>query len=104
MTVSSDGASSGTLTAVEWDGPAFKAGLTAGTQIVAVNGEAYDADSLKEAVTAAKGDPAPIQLLVKEQNLYRTVAVDYHDGLRYPHLAPIAGTPPRLDDILRARP
>ena len=103
MTVSADGAAAGSLTSVEWDGPAFKAGLTAGTQIVAVNGEAYEADGLKDAVTAAKGGAAPIQLLVKEQDRYRTVAIDYHDGLRYPHLVPIAGTPARLDDILRAR-
>jgi len=94
----------GTLSSVDWDGPAFKAGLTAGTQIVAVNGDAYEADGLKDAITAARKSAAPIQLLVKENNQYRTVAVDYHDGLRYPHLTPSDGQPKRLDDILAARP
>ena len=92
------------LSGVDWNGPAFKAGLTPGTQIVAVNGDAYDADALKDAITAAKKSTAPIQLLVKENNQYRTVNVDYHDGLRYPHLTPTDGQPKRLDDILAPRP
>jgi len=99
LAVSADG----TLSSVTWDGPAFKAGLAVGTQIVAVNGEAYDADGLKEAIkTAAKGATA-IQLLVKTDNLYRTVAIDYHGGLRYPHLTPSGPGAKSLDDILAAR-
>ncbi|MGA2951034.1 MAG: peptidase M61 [Caulobacteraceae bacterium] len=99
LAVSADG----TLSSVTWDGPAFKAGLAVGTQIVAVNGEAYDADGLKDAIkTAAKGT-APIQLLVKTDNLYRTVAIDYHGGLRYPHLTPSGPGAKSLDDILAAR-
>jgi predicted metalloprotease with PDZ domain len=99
LAVSADG----TLSSVTWDGPAYKAGLAVGTQIVAVNGEAYDADGLKEAIkTAAKGATA-IQLLVKTDNLYRTVAIDYHGGLRYPHLTPSGPGAKSLDDILAAR-
>jgi hypothetical protein len=29
------------------------------------------------------------------------LALDYHDGLRYPHLERVEGTPDRLDDILK---
>ena len=93
----------GTLNEVLWDGPAFKAGLTQGTQIIAVNGEAYDSEGLKAAITAAKSGAAPIALLVKDSSEYRTVTVDYHGGLRYPHLERIAGQPARLDDILAPR-
>jgi predicted metalloprotease with PDZ domain len=103
MSVSADGAAAGSLTGVDWDGPAFRAGLAAGTQIVAVNGEAYDADGLKDAVTAAKASAAPIELLVKDEGHFRTVAIDYHGGLRYPHLVPIPAAPDRLGAILRAR-
>ncbi|HEY2177168.1 MAG TPA: peptidase M61, partial [Caulobacteraceae bacterium] len=103
MSVSADGAAAGSLTGVDWDGPAFRAGLAAGTQIVAVNGEAYDADGLKDAVTAAKASGAPIELLVKDEGHFRTVAIDYHGGLRYPHLVPIPAAPDRLGAILRAR-
>ena len=91
------------LTDVLWDGPAFKAGLTAGTQIVAVNGEAYTPDGLKDAVRASRGASGPITLLVRDKDAFRTVAIDYHDGLRYPHLEPIPGAKPRLDTILAAR-
>lgn len=93
----------GEFTAVQWEGPAFKAGLADGLKLIAVNGVAYDGDRLKEAVTAAKGGRTPIELLVKDGDRYRTVAVAYHDGLRYPRLERIAGTPARLDDILAAR-
>ncbi|WP_340645289.1 peptidase M61 [Phenylobacterium sp.] len=93
----------GDLTSVQWEGPAFKAGLADGVKLIAVDGLAYDADRLKDAVTAAKGGKAPIELLVKAGERYRTVKIDYHDGLRYPRFERIAGTPARLDDILAAR-
>jgi hypothetical protein len=32
-----------------------------------------------------------------------TVPVNYHGGLRYPHLERIAGTPALLDETLAAR-
>jgi predicted metalloprotease with PDZ domain len=91
------------LTYVAWDSPAFKAGLSVGDQIMAVDGEAYDADGLKDAITAAKTSTGPIRLLVKDKNLFATVAVDYHDGLRYPHLTQVPGRPPVLDAILAPR-
>ncbi|WP_310538981.1 peptidase M61 [Phenylobacterium sp.] len=93
----------GEFTAVQWEGPAFKAGLADGVKLIAVNGVAYDGDRLKEAITAAKGGKAPIELLVKDGERYRTVPIAYHDGLRYPRFERISGTPARLDDILAAR-
>ncbi|HEY2661239.1 MAG TPA: peptidase M61 [Caulobacteraceae bacterium] len=96
--------SEGTLTQVQWDGPAFKAGLTEGCQIVAVNGDAFSADDLKDAIKAgAASGAAPIELLIKNKDQFRTVRIDYHDGLRYPHLERMAGAPARLDDILTPR-
>ena len=88
---------------VQWDGPAFKAGLTEGQQIVAVNGNAYSNDDFKDVMKAAKGGAAPIELLIKNKDEFRTVRVDYHDGLRYPHFERVTATPARLDDILEAR-
>jgi predicted metalloprotease with PDZ domain len=91
------------LTDVQWDGPAFKAGATEGQEIMAVNGDAYTSDNLKDAITAAKGTSTPIELVVKDKDTFRTVRIDYHEGLRYPHLEREAGVPARLDDILAAR-
>jgi predicted metalloprotease with PDZ domain len=94
----------GTLSGLQWDGPAFKQGLTDGARIEAVNGQAFEPDRLKAAITAAKGTAAPIELLVRAGDRYRTVRLDYHDGLRYPHLQRETGVPARLDDILAPRP
>ena len=98
LTVGSDAI----LTDVQWDGPAFKAGLTQGLTVVAVNGDTYDADKLKAAVKAT-ANGVPVELLVKEGSRYRTVKIDYSGGPRYPRLERVAGTPARLDDILAPR-
>ncbi len=90
----------GRLVDVLWDGPAYKAGLTIGTQIVAVNGIALHADRLKDAITKAKTTADPIELLVRNGDHYRTVRIDYHGGLRYPRFERDASVPARLDDIL----
>ena len=88
---------------VRWDGPAFKAGVSTGATLVAVNGKDYSTDVLKEAITAAKDDQTPVQLLLKYQGGFRTVAVDYHGGLQYPHLVRVEGTPDYLSQIIAAR-
>jgi predicted metalloprotease with PDZ domain len=95
--------SDGTIATTAWGSPAFKAGLMESTQLVSVNGVAYDADLLREAIQAAKTDPAPIVLIVRAGNRYRTVNVEYTGGLRYPHLERDGTTPARLDDLLTAR-
>jgi predicted metalloprotease with PDZ domain len=93
-----------TLTQVIWGSPAFKAKLTEGAQILAINGIAYDTDVLKDAIRAAHGTQAPIQLIFKIGDRYMVANVDYHDGLRYPHLERETAEPARLDEILTARP
>jgi predicted metalloprotease with PDZ domain len=76
----------GHINDVQWNGPAFQAGLVPGLSIVAVNGREFSIDSLKDAIDAAKTSQAPIQLLVKNVDVYSTVKIDYHGGSRYPHL------------------
>src|SRR5690606_10647255 len=93
----------GDIMDVRWDSPAFNAGLGSGTGVIAVNGQAYSQDVLEDAIKAAKGTTAPIELLVKEFDRYRTVRIDYHGGLRYPHLERIEGRPDYLTPILTAR-
>ncbi len=96
-------ASDGRLADVLWNGPAYKAGMTIGTQIVAVGGIAFDPDKVKAAITSAKNGGAAIELLVKNSDRYRTAQIDYHDGLRYPRLERDTNVPARLDDILAPR-
>jgi predicted metalloprotease with PDZ domain len=76
----------GVVTDSQWDGAAAKAGIVPGVTLVAVNGKDYSAQVLKDAVAEAKSGTAPIQFLIKDIDDYRTVGVDYHGGLKYPHL------------------
>jgi predicted metalloprotease with PDZ domain len=93
----------GNVTQVQWDGPAFNQGVTVGTQVLAVNGVASGAEGLRRAITAAKSDAAPIELLLKSGDQYRSVVIDYHGGLRYPRLERAAGALDRLGEILAPR-
>ncbi|MGH8402072.1 MAG: hypothetical protein ACRESO_01520 [Gammaproteobacteria bacterium] len=93
----------GTITDVLWNGPAFKAGVSTGETLVAVNGRAYTEDVMKAAITAARDSSTPIELLLKYQGQYRSVAVDYHGGLQYPHLERIPGTVDYFDQIIGPR-
>ncbi len=99
LTLTKDGG----INDVRWNGPAFKAGIGSGAQVVAVQGQAYKAGVLKDAISAAKDSKSPIELLIKDQGHYRTVPVDYHGGLQYPHLVRVKGTPDYLDQIIKAR-
>ena len=86
-----------------WGSPAFRAGVVGGMQIMAVNGDAYDADGIKAAITAAKGTDKPIALLVKRDGHFDTLTISYHDGLRYPWLErDAAGKGPGGLDLLLA--
>jgi predicted metalloprotease with PDZ domain len=95
----------GRLTEVVWGSPAFRAGLSAGAQLVAVNGRAFDEERLRAAIVAAAqpGASGSIDLLVRVLDDYRTVRVDYRGGLRHPHLERIPGSVNRLAAVLRPR-
>src|SRR3546814_3361298 len=85
-----------------WDGPAFRAGIVNGATIVAVNGEAYTPDLIKEAITAAKAGTAPIELLVRRGDSFTALTLDYPGGLRYPWLEPVGSGSAGLDRLLEA--
>jgi predicted metalloprotease with PDZ domain len=93
-------AESGRITNMHWNGPGFKAGLTPRMAIVAVNGRSYSPELLRDAVKANSDGQHPIELIVRAGDYFKTVKIDYRDGLRYPHLARIDGTPDRLTQIL----
>ena len=93
----------GNVSGVQWDGPAFNQGVTVGTQVVAVNGVSYSNEALRRAITAAKDEQKPLELLLKNGDQYRTIAIEYRDGLRYPHLEREARTEDRLAAILAPR-
>jgi predicted metalloprotease with PDZ domain len=93
----------GKLAGVLWDSAAFNAGMTVGSQIVAVNGRKYDADGLKLAIKNAAGNGTSPELLISDGDVYRTVKLDWHGGLRYPRLEKVGKGPGTLDALLAPR-
>lgn len=93
----------GEIREVLWNGPAFQAGLAPGTRIIAVDELAFDVDQLKAAIKAAQHATAPISLIVREGDRFRTVRLDYHGGLRYPYLERDPNRPDLLERILAPR-
>lgn len=91
----------GTVDEVYWDSLAFKAGMTPDNmQLQAVNDQKYTAEVLRNAILSAEKTNDPIKLLLKRDDQFLTVSLNYHGGLRYPHLERIESAPDRLDAIL----
>jgi predicted metalloprotease with PDZ domain len=87
-----------------WPGlPAFAAGVSNGMKIVAVNGRRFSNDELKRAIAATKTATTPMELIVENGSYFKTVRIDYHGGLRYPHFERLAGKEDGLTPIAAAR-
>ena len=91
----------GTIKAVIWDSPAFKAGLKAGLTVSAVNGKAYSDDVLKQAIEESSGNTGSIEIFAKNGDAYHNFMVAYAEGLRYPALEKITGEGVKLRGIDR---
>lgn len=94
---------SGQVNDVVWNSLAFNAGLVAGAKILTVNGSKYTPELLLAAVQANRGGGNPIRLDVKNRGRERMVTLDYADGLRFPRLERLSGTPDRLGKLLMPR-
>ena len=92
--------SDGSIENVSWDSLAFKAGITPDMQVQAVNDQKYTPAALREIILSAEKTKEPIKLLLKRGDEFVTVSLDYHGGMRYPHLERVETTPDRLDAIL----
>ena len=93
----------GKITTVIWDSAAFNGGMTIGSELLAVNGRKFDGDGLKAAIKAAANSREPVKLLVKSAEVYRTVDLDWHGGLRYPRLEKVGKGQGTLDALLAPR-
>jgi predicted metalloprotease with PDZ domain len=87
-----------------WQGrPAFVAGVSSGMKIVAVNGRRFSIDELTRAIAASKDAKTPIVLIIDNAGYFNVVSVDYHGGLRYPHLERVSGANDVLTTIAASR-
>jgi predicted metalloprotease with PDZ domain len=81
-----------------WQGsPAYAAGLGPHMKILAVNGRAYSADVLNEAI--AHPQDGKIVIVARNFNTVQSYEIHYAGGVRYPHLERIPGTHDYLSDI-----
>ena len=85
-------AADGTVVDILTQSAAFRAGLSPGQKIVAVDGRRFTADALHDALVAHKGGTKPLQVIVSNGDFLRAVEIDASQGERYPHLVRIAGT------------
>ena len=94
----------GLLSDVTHDGPAYKAGLAPGMKITAVEGHQFTLEGLKDAIDAAKSNTTPIELIVANGVDVHAYNIDYHGGLRYPHLERNNDAPDYLSEIYQPLP
>jgi predicted metalloprotease with PDZ domain len=93
----------GEVTEVLWGGPGYEAGLTEGTFLIAVNGREYRPERLREAISMARTQKTPIELIVKNIDRYRIVRIPYYEGLKYPRLERVEKSEDRLAAIMKPR-
>jgi len=93
----------GVVNDVTIDSAAGKAGIGPGMQILAVNGLRYSADVLRNAINESKSASSPMTIEFQNDDVVKTVSIDYHGGMREPHLERDAAKPDMLAQILAAR-
>lgn len=80
-----------------------KAGIGPGMSVVAVNGRKFSPDVMRDALKASKNSREPLQLLIENAEYFKAVSLDYHDGLRYPHLVRDSSKPDFIGDIIKPK-
>jgi len=96
-------ASDGVVNDVALDSPAGKAGIGPGMQILAVNGLRYSADVLRNAIKESKMASGPMSIEFQNDDIVKTVSLDYHGGIREPHLERDPSKPDMLAQVLAGR-
>ena len=81
--------------------PAYQAGLGPKMKIIAVDGQVYSDEVLKESIAHPRN--GKISVVVRNFDSLETHEVEYGGGVRYPHLDRIPGTQDYLSEILEPR-
>ncbi len=82
-------------------GPAFRAGISPGMKVMAIDDRAFAPDLLHDALKATKTGTQSIRLLVLDDDYYKSCTIDYHGGERYPHLVREESRPDYLDELAK---
>jgi predicted metalloprotease with PDZ domain len=92
---------SGSIADVRMDSPAYRAGLGPDEKIVAVNGHGFTVEGFRRAIREAKASSAPIDLIISNDDEFRVIHLDYHDGEKFPKLERDQANPDLLDEIIK---
>jgi predicted metalloprotease with PDZ domain len=79
---------------------AWNAGIAPGSTLVAVNGRKFSGDVLRDALKAGKGKGPKLELIVVNNEFYKTYVIDYHGGEKYAHLVRDESRPDVLSSII----
>jgi predicted metalloprotease with PDZ domain len=79
------------------------AGMAPGAVLIAVNGRKWTKTLLDDALAASVKTTTRIELLVQNDDVFRTLALDYQGGARYPVLERIPGARDLLTEIAKPR-
>lgn len=91
----------GTITDVNPDLAAYKAGLAPGMVIVRDDEKSFSNDDLANQIAAAKTSTTPIMISVLNSEVKQQYSLDYHGGARYPHLKRDETKPDILAEIIK---
>lgn len=83
--------------------PADAAGITPGSNLIAVNGRKYSKDVLNDALNSGGDASRSIQLLMQKDEMFTTAELHYAGHARHPKLERDASTADLLTAILSAR-
>jgi predicted metalloprotease with PDZ domain len=83
--------------------PANTAGIGVAMKEVGVNGRRWTSDILRAAIKSASTNTTPIELLLENEDYFKTVKVAYHNGEKYPQLERDKSKPDLLAELLRSR-
>ena len=83
--------------------PADAAGMAPGSVLLAVDGRKWSSTLIRDALRAGASGKSHIDLLVQNQDVFRTLSLSWSDGARYPRLERIAGSADLLAAIAKPR-
>ena len=92
--------SDGSVADVLHGSPAFAVGMAPDMKVVAIGGHKWSIDAARETIIKAEKSADPIELVVEAADVIRVLHVDYHGGLRNPHLVRDAFKADLLSQIL----
>jgi len=97
-------ATDGRVEDVLWQGPSFKVGLAPGMKLVSIDGHAWSAQVLHDAIATAQKSKQALQIQARDDGAIKTYTVHYDGGLKYPHLVREQGKPDYLKALLAPKP